>query len=162
MTALEASRSQDKVAILKRVPVFAACSEEQLHFIADRTRLMEYKKGEYIFREGDKAEAFYIVSSGRLRIFSQTDGQEKTLATLHNSDFFGEMALLVGEVRSATAQALNDTLVLQLTADNAADMRSALRARRGNYRFHWLPGLEIEVIPSQIFGEDGSVIEVIG
>ena len=114
MTALEASRSQDKVVILKRVPVFAACSDEQLHFIADRTRLMEYKKGEYIFREGDKAEAFYIVSSGRLRIFSQTDGKEKTLATLHNSDFFGEMALLVGEVRSATAQALNDTLVLQL------------------------------------------------
>lgn len=56
----------------------------------------------------------------------------------------------------------HDTLVLQLTADNAADMRGALRARRGNYRFHWLPGLEIEVIPSQILGEDGSVIEVIG
>ena len=114
MTALAAPRPQDKVVILKRVPVFAACSVEQLHFIADRTRLLEYKKGEYIFHEGDKAEAFYIVSSGRLRIFSQVDGQEKTLATLHNSDFFGEMALLIGEVRSATAQALNDTLALVL------------------------------------------------
>ncbi|MBI3011438.1 MAG: cyclic nucleotide-binding domain-containing protein [Candidatus Omnitrophica bacterium] len=114
MTTFEPPRSQDKVAILKRVPVFVSCTEEQLHLIADRTRLVEYKKGENIYREGDAADSFYIVSSGRLRVFSQADGQEKLLAVLHNGDSFGEISLLTGETHSATVQALNDTLVLQL------------------------------------------------
>ncbi|MBI3996032.1 MAG: cyclic nucleotide-binding domain-containing protein [Candidatus Omnitrophica bacterium] len=114
MTGFEPARPQDKVIILKRVPVFASCTDEQLHLIADRTRLVEYKKGECIYREGDAADAFYIVSSGRLRIFSQASGEEKTMAVLHNGDSFGEISLLTGETHSATVQALNDALVLQL------------------------------------------------
>ena len=113
MTSFE-SRPPDKFAILKRVPVFASCTEEQLRLIADRTRLMEYKKGECVYREGDKANAFYIVSSGRLRIFSQVNGREEVFAVLHNGDSFGEISLLTGELHSATVQALNDTLILEL------------------------------------------------
>ena len=113
MTTFE-PRPQDKVVILKRVPVFAACTDEQLHLIADRTRLVEYKKGEHIYRQGDRADAFYIVSSGRVRVFSQVDGQEKTFTIFHNGDSFGEISLLTGETHSATVQALNDTLILQL------------------------------------------------
>ena len=114
MTVFEPPRPQEKVIILKRVPVFASCTEEQLHFIADRTRLVEYKKGEFIYREGDAADAFYIVSSGRLRIFSEAEGHERTFAFLHNGDSFGEISLLTGETHSAHVQAINDTLVLQL------------------------------------------------
>jgi NTE family protein len=110
----DASRAQDKVVILRRVPVFASCTDDQLHLIAQRTRLVEYKKGEHIYREGDPADAFYIVSSGRLRVFANVNGQEKTLTVLHNGDSFGEISLLIGETHSATVQALNDTLVLQL------------------------------------------------
>ncbi|MBI1992203.1 MAG: cyclic nucleotide-binding domain-containing protein [Candidatus Omnitrophica bacterium] len=110
------------MAILKRVPVFASCTEEQLHLIADRTRLVEYKKGEDIYREGDAADSFYIVSSGRLRVFSQANGQEKLLAVLHNGDSFGEISLLTGETHSATVQALNDTLVLQLEKKDFDDV----------------------------------------
>ena len=114
MMTFEPSRPQDKLVILRRVPVFASCNEEQLHLIADRTRLVEYKKGECIYREGDAADAFYIVSSGRLRVFSQAGTHEQTLAVLHNGDSFGEISLLTGEKHSATVQALNDTLVFQL------------------------------------------------
>ncbi len=114
MTTFDPHRPQDKVIILKRVPVFASCTDEQLHFIADRTRLVEYKKGEVIYREGEAAEAFYIISSGRLRVFTQADGADKTLVVLHNGDSFGEISLLTGETHSAHVQAINDTLVLQL------------------------------------------------
>jgi len=114
MTAFEPPRPQDKLVILKRVPVFASCTEEQLQLIADRTRLVEYKKGECVYREGDAAEAFYIISSGRLRIYSRESAGEHTLAILHNGDSFGEISLLTGETHSATVQALNDTLILQL------------------------------------------------
>ena len=114
MTTFEPPRPQDKVLMLKRVPVFTSCTDEQLHLIADRTRLVEYKKGETIYKEGDAAEAFYMVSSGRLRIFSRDGAQERTVAILHNGDAFGEVSLLTGETHSATAQAINDTLVLEL------------------------------------------------
>ena len=113
MTA-EPPRPQDKVVILKRLPVFRSCTEEQLHLIADRTRLVEYKKGEHVYREGDSADAFYIVSSGRLRVFSQAGEREHTFTVLHNGDTFGEISLLTGETHSASVQALNDTLVLQI------------------------------------------------
>ena len=70
MTLFESARPQDKVVILRRVPVFTSCTEDQLHLIADRTRLVEYKKGEVVYREGDSADAFYIISSGRVRVFT--------------------------------------------------------------------------------------------
>lgn len=122
MTTFEPPHPQDKVIILKRVPVFSSCTDEQLHFIADRTRLVEYKKGECVYREGDAAEAFYIISSGRLRVFSQVGAAEKTLTILHNGDSFGEVSLLTGETHSATVQALNDTLVLQLEKKDFDDV----------------------------------------
>jgi len=112
MTPFETARPQDKVVILKRVPVFASCTDEQLALIADRTRLIEYKKGESVYQEGDAAEAFYIISSGRLRVFSRAE--QKTFTILHNGDSFGEISLLTGETHSATVEALNDTLLLQL------------------------------------------------
>ena len=114
MTTFEPQRPEDKVVILKRIPVFSSCTEKQLHLIADQTRLVEYKKGECIYREGEAADAFYIVSAGRLRVFSQTNGLERTFTVLHNGDSFGEISLLTGENHSATVQALNDSLVLRL------------------------------------------------
>ncbi len=114
MPAFDASRSEDKAVILKRVPVFSTCSEIELQLIAQKTRLVEYKKGESIYAQGDAAEAFYIISSGRVRVFSLEGGVERLLAVLHNGDSFGEMSLLTGEVHSASVQALNDTLILQL------------------------------------------------
>ena len=115
MTTFEPPHPQDKLVILRRVPVFASCTEDQLHLIADRTRLVEYKKGELVYREGDSADAFYIISSGRVRVFTRTaQGEERTLTVLHNGDSFGEISLLIGETHSATIQALNDALILQL------------------------------------------------
>ena len=114
MTTAGFSQPQDKLVILRRVPLFASCTEEQLRLVAERTRLLEYKKGEHIYDEGDKADAFYIVASGRIRVFSVVNGQEQLLTVLHNGDTFGEISLLTGEVHSATVEALNDTLVFQL------------------------------------------------
>ncbi len=115
---LESSHWQDKIVILKRIPLFAACTDQQLYLIAKRTRLVEYKKEEVIYREGDPADSFYIVSSGRLRVFSLSHHVEKTLAILYNGDSFGEISLLTGEKHSATVQALNDTLVLELKKED--------------------------------------------
>ena len=114
MSTLDFSRPSDRFAILRRVPMFGSCTDEQLQFIAGHTRLVEYKKGECIYKEGDPATALYIVSSGRLRVFTQVGTTEQTLTIFHNGDSFGEVSLLTDEVHSVTVQALNDTLVFQL------------------------------------------------
>ncbi|MBI3320126.1 MAG: cyclic nucleotide-binding domain-containing protein, partial [Candidatus Omnitrophica bacterium] len=114
MTIADLPRPQDKLAMLKRIALFASCTEEQLQLVAARSRLVEYKKGEQIYREGDRADALYIVTSGRLQVFTLTNGQKELYAVLHNGETFGEISLLTGETHSATVEALNDTLVLQL------------------------------------------------
>ncbi|OGX14350.1 MAG: hypothetical protein A3K11_10880 [Nitrospirae bacterium RIFCSPLOWO2_12_FULL_63_8] len=114
MTLPEMPHPKDKVVLLKRIPLFAGCPEREIVLIADRTRLVEYKKGEVIYRAGDMANAFYTVVSGRLRVFGQSGGVEKTFTVLHNGDTFGEISLLTGETHSATVEAINDTLVLEL------------------------------------------------
>ncbi len=110
----EVSQPKNKVVILRRIPLFSSCNEKELLLIAERTRLIEHKKGETIYREGDAADAFYIIISGRLRVVTHAGGVEKTLTILHNDDSFGEISLLTGEAHSATVQAVNDTLVLRL------------------------------------------------
>ena len=114
MTNFDVPRLQEKLALVKRIPLFASCTEEQLHLVAERSRLVEYKKGEHIYEEGQRAEAFYVVASGRLQVFTLIDGQKHLYTVLHNGDTFGEISLLTGEMHSATVEALNDTLVLQL------------------------------------------------
>ena len=114
MTLADLPRPQDKLVILRRIALFASCTEEQLHLIAERSRLVEYKKGEDIYQEGNRAEALYIVASGRLQVFTVTDGQKHLYTVLHNGETFGEVSLLTGETHSATVEALNDTLVLEL------------------------------------------------
>ncbi len=111
-------RPQDKLAILRRLGLFASCTEEQLQLVAQRTRLVEYKKGEVVYQEGNKADAFYVVVSGRLRIFTVTDGHEQVYTIVHNGDTFGEISLLTGEMHSASIDALNDTLVLRLAKED--------------------------------------------
>ena len=114
MASFDASRSEDKLVILRRVPVFAGCTDEQLHVIAQASRLVEYKKGELVYQQGGPAQAFYIISSGRVRVSRAEAGAEQLLVVLHGGDSFGEMSLLAGELHSASVQALNDTLILEL------------------------------------------------
>ena len=114
MTVTDFPRPQDKLTILKKIPLFSSCTDEQLHLVAQRTRLVEHKKGERVYQEGDRADAFYIVASGRLEVFTLLNGQKQLYTVLHNGDTFGEISLLTGEVHSATVEALNDTLVLEL------------------------------------------------
>ena len=114
MTIADTPRPEDKLSILRRLGLFAACTDEQLQLVAQRTRLVECKKGELVYQESSKAEAFYIVVSGRLRVFSTVNDQEQVYAILHNGDTFGEISLLTGEMHSASVEALNDTLVLRL------------------------------------------------
>src|SRR5690606_9484013 len=67
------------------------------------------------FFEGDPGDSLYVLRSGTVKIYRVAeDGREKTLAILHDGEFFGEMALLDEEPRSAIAEALAPTTAYAL------------------------------------------------
>ena len=65
-----------------------------------------------IFREGDEGDKMYIIQSGKIRISKTIEGTEHELAVLSKGDFFGEMAIMTNEKRTATATAMNKSSLL--------------------------------------------------
>ena len=71
-----------------------------------------YEAGEVIFSEGSYGEEMYVIHSGTVEISQIVNGKKETLAVLGKDSFFGEMALLSNTNRTATATALEKTMLL--------------------------------------------------
>lgn len=109
-------------AALARVPLFHALPEPDLLVLARSTRIRKFRRGEVIFHQGDPGDALFIVAQGRVKISLPSDaGDEAILATLRAGDFFGELALLDGAPRSASATALEPTETLVVPRDRFRD-----------------------------------------
>lgn len=76
--------------------------------------MIEFKKGDIVFKEGTVSEAFYIIVSGRFEAYSIIKERKKVFAYLRRGDYFGEMSLLNDENHTATIEARSDSLVLEL------------------------------------------------
>jgi CRP-like cAMP-binding protein len=75
-------------------------------------KTMLYQDGEIIFQEGDSNRDLYIIQEGKVEIWKQTETTEIRLATFNRGDFFGDMALLQGGTRFASAKAAGATKLL--------------------------------------------------
>jgi CRP/FNR family cyclic AMP-dependent transcriptional regulator len=73
-----------------------------------------FKAGEVVFREGERGHTMFVVRSGHVRISKRVRAVERTLATLGPGEFFGEMAVLSGRPRTATATASDEITLLEL------------------------------------------------
>jgi len=101
---------------LARVVLFADLPETNLLGLARRLRRRRYARGAVVFLRGDPGDSLYIVTSGAIRIgLTSSEGKEMTLALRGPGEFFGELALLDGEPRSAdaVAQEPSELLLLQ-------------------------------------------------
>ena len=98
------------------VPLFANLDEESLRELEHAVRPRSFRAGEIIFHRDDPGQMLYVIKQGKVRIYiTSPDGQEVTLAVFGPGDYFGEMAILDGRPRSASAIALDavETLALQ-------------------------------------------------
>ena len=101
---------------LRKVPLFNDLSEEMAIKLCGLLQLREYKAGTRLFRTGDNGDAMYLIESGRVRIsVPDADGHDVTLSELHEGDFFGEMAMIDGHERSASATVLDNSRLAVLT-----------------------------------------------
>lgn len=88
------------------VPLFSVLDEEERAMLFERLMPRRLLKGQPVFLQGDPGDEMYLLLEGRVRICCESlSGREITLALLDNGGFFGEMALLDGLNRSATALA---------------------------------------------------------
>jgi CRP-like cAMP-binding protein len=100
------------IDILAQVPLFAGIDRKKLGNMAESFKERTYGAGEVIEKEGDMGVAFYIVKDGSVEIRKRT----RTIAKLGRGQFFGEMALLEKQPRSATVEAIEPTTCLVMTA----------------------------------------------
>jgi CRP-like cAMP-binding protein/thioredoxin reductase/Fe-S-cluster-containing hydrogenase component 2 len=103
-------------AIRDRVPLLAAADEQQLRDTFLSARVKEYKNGEAIIRQNDYTNDFLIVASGRVELYRRAEqaSTETKVAEITAGNFFGEMSLISGRRRTATAKAVGVTRVIEI------------------------------------------------
>ncbi|MBS0317914.1 MAG: Crp/Fnr family transcriptional regulator [Proteobacteria bacterium] len=101
--------------LLRRVPLFSMLNAAQAEPIAEAIVKRRFKRGEIIVEQGKKANALFIILTGRARVMtSDRRGREVILASMQPGDHIGEMSLIDDEPHSATVRAEVQTDVLML------------------------------------------------
>jgi CRP-like cAMP-binding protein len=105
--------------LLRSSELFAELPESELAKIARLLKETKFSENDLIFSQGDPGDGLYIVLQGRVRIASSDSfGRERVLAFYGPGEFFGDMAVLTGGPRSASASASTDVRLLQLRKDD--------------------------------------------
>ena len=100
----------EKIMILKTVEVFRPLGDAPLADLAAVVEEIELAAGETLFELGDSGTSMYVVAGGRVRVH---DG-ELTLVEMGEREFFGELAMIDAELRSASVTAIEDTTLLSI------------------------------------------------
>jgi len=108
------------VETLRQVPLFESLDDEAAKKLCELLESLDCKANTFLFRAGEAGDAMYIIERGKVRICVQaTDGHEVTLTELgRRGDFFGEMALLGGQQRSADAVVAEDSRLAVLLREH--------------------------------------------
>lgn len=102
-------------ALLDKVPLLNPLSDENREKIALEATIQDYGEGEIIVQHGAEGDSLYIILDGACEVLFEKKGQApKKMATMNIGDFFGEMSLLTGAVRSATVKVLGYATVIRV------------------------------------------------
>jgi CRP-like cAMP-binding protein len=105
----EGAKDEDWTAVLAQLPLFSGLGERHLRRIVKLAEIVEFSPGDLITQYGEAGDAFYLILDGRARVMGKPRAR-----VLRAGDFFGEMALLDGEPRSATVAAATELRAMKL------------------------------------------------
>lgn len=99
---------------LSRIPIFAPLSDEELQKLAQASKNRVFAPGEAIVRRGREGNSMFVITRGTVDVQILQGTEVRTINTLKESDYFGEMSLLTGEPRTATVVSVAETEVVQI------------------------------------------------
>jgi len=130
--SLQAAKRERIFGALRRIEILAVLSPDELEVIAREAKLQVYLPGEVVVRQGDVGTEFFFILEGHAIVRRGEEEAGSTVAALNPAQFFGEMALLTGEPRSATivAQTRLEVLVISKEALARPIMSNPVLAER--------------------------------
>jgi putative ABC transport system ATP-binding protein len=109
---------------LRGLRLFADLGNYGLAEAAKKMQAREYKQGDYIVREGEAGDEFYLIFSGRVDVRKKdANGQERSVNTIDRGGFFGELALLQGGKRNASIVAMENTACYALSKETFLEIK---------------------------------------
>ncbi|HQT96530.1 MAG TPA: cyclic nucleotide-binding domain-containing protein, partial [Thermodesulfobacteriota bacterium] len=101
--------------LLRKTPLFATLPDDDLRRVADLAVSRRFAKKEAVFREGDRADGFFVVVTGKVKVFKLSgEGKEQILHVLETGQTFAEAVIFEGGAYPAHAETLTDTELLFL------------------------------------------------
>lgn len=109
---------EDRKKIISNIELLKLLNEDEINSIASNIKIKLFNRDEIIIKEGDEGDSMFILVEGLLNVFVKNkDGLDIYVGNLIPGDFFGEMSLLTGELRSATVKAKSDSLIFEINKE---------------------------------------------
>ena len=106
---------RDNVAWLRRVPLFAQMDDNKLRILAFASERMSVPEGDYLYRQGDRADASYVVIEGKVAIIHEDEDGPHEILVLAPGDLVGELSLFTEEPCITSARAIEPLQVLRIS-----------------------------------------------
>jgi len=111
------------ITLLQEIDIFKAFPHDAKLFLSERIRRHRYQAGETVVQQGEAGDSLFIIVEGVVGVYVQMeDGKSREVARLGAGNFFGEMALLTGEERTATVIAIVEIYLFELTKEDIAPL----------------------------------------
>lgn len=125
---------------LQQTPLLSSLGPDAMQQLINDVELVELQPGEIVFMEGDEGQTLYVIADGAVSVFSEGPPRRK-LSTLQEGDFFGEIAIVTNQVRSATVEAdiergasvlaIDRNVIGNLVDEEPSVLKALLRFLRG-------------------------------
>lgn len=105
----------ENLELLRNVPILSRLTDPQLRLLGTSLGSHRFERGTTVFHQGSEGDLLYLIVQGQVRIYTISQlGQELSVKICRDGDFFGELSLLDGQPRSASAVAMRSTTTLTL------------------------------------------------
>jgi len=104
------------------IPLFSDLTQDEFNEFTKRMIIHTLAPGNTIIKEGDHGRSVFLLTRGSVKVYSTIAGKKVDLASLHASDFFGEIAFLTGKPRTATVETVDESDVLEISEEDLNQM----------------------------------------